>query len=91
MSPFVVALTLTTLAPPPPSLPPAPQVAYRVERPMHAAPPCRDIDPGFIRYVPPPSGVGPLWAIQGRFEPLTRVAPAQPRLDCPRLRGAADR
>ena len=89
MSPLVVVLTLAALAPPP-SLPPAPQVAFQLDRPMYAPPPCRDIDPRFGRYVAPPEGVGPLWAIQDR-EPLARLAPAQPRLDCPRLRNAAGR
>ena len=88
MSPLVVALTLVVA--PPPSLPPAPQVAVRVEggrlRPM---PTCRDIDPHFVRYVAPPDGVGPLWGVERGFDPGSPLSARQPatspRVDCPRL------
>lgn len=88
MSPLVVALTLATAASPP-SLPPAPQVVSHLESPRA----CHDIDPSFVRYVPPPAGAGPLWEVAGRTDPgqrtLSKLAMPPTRFDCPRLTAAS--
>jgi hypothetical protein len=88
MSPLVVALTLVAVAP----LPPAPQVAFQVERPRSIVA-CHDIDPSFVRYVAPPQGAGPLWYVAGRSGPGARTLAKQPlaptRFDCPRLTAAS--
>jgi hypothetical protein len=94
MSPLVVALTLAVAAPP--SLPPPPQVAFQVERPrLSPIMACHDIDPSFVRYVAPPQGAGPLWAIVGDSDPRARTLAKQPlsppRSDCPRLTAASAR
>jgi len=69
MLPLAVVLVLTPPAPPPP-LTPQPLAARRLA-------PCRDSDPGFVHYVAPPRGKGPLW-------PLVTTAPVAPKLD-PRI------
>jgi hypothetical protein len=89
MSPLVVALTLAAVAPP--SLTPAPQVAFQVER-LRPTVACHDIDPSFVRYVAPPQGAGPLWDV-GRSGPGARTLAKQAlpptRFDCPRLTAAS--
>ena len=90
MSPLVVALTLAAAAPPP-SPPPAPQLVFHLERLGPMA--CHDIDPSFVRYVAPPQGAGPLWAIAGRTDLGERTLAKQPtlptRFDCPQLTAAS--
>jgi hypothetical protein len=92
MLPLAIVLVLTPPAPHAQSLTPMPFVARRLQ------PPCPDIDRGFVRYVAPPEGRGPLWPVT-RLDPGNLdVGPAvkargqqPPPLNCPRLQGVGDR
>ncbi|HTX51385.1 MAG TPA: hypothetical protein VME40_18570 [Caulobacteraceae bacterium] len=94
MSPLavVLALTLTPAPPPPPAAPPR-----LVERRLPA--PCPDIDRGFVHYVAPPDGRGPLWPVEGLdphhldFGPALKATGPRtpPPMACPRLQPVAGR
>jgi hypothetical protein len=93
MTPLAIVLALTPPAPPPPSLTPPPIVERRLQ------PPCPDIDRGFVRFVAPPEGRGPLWPVVGLdpsdldFGPAVKAKGPQtvPPSSCPRLQPVAGR
>jgi hypothetical protein len=92
MTPLAIVLALTPPAPPPPSLTPPLFVERRLQ------PPCPDIDRGFVRYVAPPEGRGPLWPVARLDPPHLDFGPAAkarglqpPPSTCPRLQGVGDR
>jgi hypothetical protein len=96
MLPLAIVLVLTTTpAPSPPTLAPPLLPPPLVERGLR--PPCPDIDRGFVRFVTPPEGRGPLWPIS-RLDPRyldlgpavrARGPQALRPMACPRLQPVA--
>jgi hypothetical protein len=93
MLPLAIVLALTPPAPHSQSLAPPALVARRLQ------PPCPDIDRGFVRYVAPPEGHGPVWPVNSLdpryldFGPAVKARGLQapPPPTCPRLLGVGDR
>lgn len=91
MLPLAIVLVLTPAAPHVQSLTPPPLA-------RGLSPPCPDIDRGFVRYVAPPEGQGPLWPVKGPdprshgLGPAAKASePQPPPVACPRLQGVGGR